>query len=225
MKKKRPYTTVYPLAQKLAAALAPVCERIELAGSLRRESAEIGDIELVAIPRSHVDLFGNPLADTLLDDLLNTWQSAEKIHLTRNGKKYKQFEFRSIHGLRYQVDLFVQPDPATWGINYLIRTGSADFSRHMVTRRSADGAMPDRYTVKDARVWCDGRALDTPEEADVFRLWGLPYIEPPFRTVDRLQVAMTAVAAITSSTNGHIKNSDLDPFQMGRSILDRSAIQ
>ena len=39
------------LAKKLVDELAPYCQRIEIAGSVRRQSAEVGDIELVAIPK------------------------------------------------------------------------------------------------------------------------------------------------------------------------------
>lgn len=81
-----------------------------------------------------------------------------------------------------QVDLFLQPDPATWGVNMLLRTGSAEFSRKMVTKRSQHGFMPDCYQVRDARVWAGAKLLDTPEEADIFALWGMDYVLPPQRT-------------------------------------------
>jgi len=39
------------IAESLMAALGPGCERIEIAGSIRRGRPDVGDIELVAIPR------------------------------------------------------------------------------------------------------------------------------------------------------------------------------
>ena len=39
------------IAERVKSALAPYCERIEIAGSVRRRKADVGDIELVCIPR------------------------------------------------------------------------------------------------------------------------------------------------------------------------------
>ena len=66
----------------------------------------------------------------------------------------------------------------------MIRTGCAEFSHRMVTMRSAGGWLPECYLVKNARVWdrATGEALDTPEEKDVFRLWGMEMPAPEERT-------------------------------------------
>jgi len=63
----------------------------------------------------------------------------------------------------------------------LIRTGPANFSRKMVTPKRLGGWMPDAYTVRDARIWLPYERMETPEEEDVFRLYGLEYIEPEYR--------------------------------------------
>jgi DNA polymerase/3'-5' exonuclease PolX len=39
------------IAERTRAALAPYCDRIEIAGSIRRRNPSVKDIELVAIPR------------------------------------------------------------------------------------------------------------------------------------------------------------------------------
>jgi DNA polymerase/3'-5' exonuclease PolX len=46
-----PLLAATTLAAKLVAQLAPYCERIEVAGSVRRQKDIVGDIELVAIPK------------------------------------------------------------------------------------------------------------------------------------------------------------------------------
>lgn len=175
---KRPYELMNQMAERLVKKLAPACERIEIAGSLRRRKAMVGDIELVLIPIAYTDLFGAPLPGaTQVDSLLATWP----IKLVKNGQKYKQFTLEGNSGAEFTVDLFIQPDPATWGVNMMIRTGSSDFSHKMVTAKELGGLRPDEFTVRDARVWCNGAALETPNEEDVFRLWGMDFIKPEER--------------------------------------------
>src|SRR5690606_28750539 len=109
--------------------------RIEIAGSLRRKKEMLGDIEIVAIPILHTNLLGEPLNTSEVDDLLATWP----ITLHKNGAKYKAFSFEWQPGWTFKVDLFLQPDPATWGYNFMVRTGSAEFSHKMVTPRRFGG--------------------------------------------------------------------------------------
>ncbi|GAH73129.1 unnamed protein product, partial [marine sediment metagenome] len=39
------------IAENLKSLLAPVCEKIEVAGSIRRQKPDVGDIELLCIPK------------------------------------------------------------------------------------------------------------------------------------------------------------------------------
>lgn len=170
--RKRSYGKMKAIADRLILELSPHCERIEIAGSLRRKKAQIGDIEIIAIPSPYLDLFGEPTGETEVDG----WILIKGIRTTKNGAKYKQFRFKGAN-----VDLFLQPDPATWGINMMIRTGSADFSRWMVTPKSQGGAMPDNLHVRNARLWRGSVALETPNEDDVFDWYGMDFIEPEKR--------------------------------------------
>lgn len=176
MKSKIDYTVAADIASKVMAKLRPNCERIEVAGSLRRMKSQVGDIELMIVPTEA--LYAQ--LDALMD--------AGKIrHVApkRWGEKLRSFMMTTTgsNPLDVQFDLFLQPDPATWGVNMMIRTGCAEFSHRMVTKRGQGGLCPDCYTVKNAMVWDqDGAVVDTPEEADVFRLWGLDMPSPEERT-------------------------------------------
>lgn len=95
----------------------------------------------------------------------------------------------------FYLDLFIVR-PETWGVQYLIRTGNADFSHRCVTPRKFGGYLPDDCKVEDGRVWrywagdADMGAakladianpLETPEESDFLALLGLGWIEPENR--------------------------------------------
>lgn len=174
---KRPYAQMHGIACGLVERLRPACQRIEIAGSIRRKRPTIGDIELIAIPTPITDLFGVDSGTTLVDATLAAWP----ITFIKNGQKYKQFTFEGRSGETYTVDLFLQPDPATFGINYMIRTGSAAFSKRMVTKRSQGGYMPDDLRVDGAKVWRNGAIVPTLEEMDVFDLWQMDFVEPEER--------------------------------------------
>ncbi len=192
---KRPYAHMLKVACGLVQRLRPACHRIEIAGSIRRKALLCSDIEIVAVPILHTNLFDEPLETSKVDDLLAEWSL--QVTVTKNGAKYKQFMFMGKRGGWYKVDLFLQPDPATWGVNFLIRTGSSDFAHRMVTPRWQGGYMPDIYKVQGARVWENGVALPTPEEDDVFALWNMEFVPPENRelsqdTISNVQLADTA---------------------------------
>jgi len=63
----------------------------------------------------------------------------------------------------------------------MIRTGSAEFAKRMVTTQWHGGLMPDGLSVSGARVWRGTQLLNTPEEGDVFKLWGMTYVKPEDR--------------------------------------------
>ncbi len=173
---KRPIQTVMPIAQRLLSALAPNCHRVELAGSLRRGRPMVGDIEIVAIPIRPTNLLGEELdGSTALDHYLDS----RAIQFVKRGQKYQQFRYGP-----YLVDLFLAT-PATWGSVFTIRTGSADFSKWLVTYEPR-GACPWQVSFGNAnanpgRLTHNGRLLSTPEETDVFNALGLAYIPPADR--------------------------------------------
>lgn len=191
------------LAEKVAMALAPGCDRIQVAGSIRRREPTVGDIEVVAIPRVNAGLFsGGVHLDGVLDELT---RSERLLPGSANGEKFKQFGIPSVDGL--MLDLFlVSAD--TWGVQLAIRTGPREFSTALVTERSRGGLLRDGLIVREGRVWnrdevtvgfvdyrgAGGRRegapffnldpgaepYDTPEERDFMELAG-GWVEPDQR--------------------------------------------
>lgn len=167
---KSPRSVILPVAEHLVAVLGQFCTRIELAGSLRRQTPMVGDIEIVAIPVPRLDLFGHPItASAGLDTFLR-----DRVALIKDGPRYKQFVYRG-----YTVDLFLASE-ATWGSVFTIRTGSAAFSHWLVTTQP-HGACPRSVAFIDGRLHAHGRLLSTPEEPHIFAALGLAYINPGAR--------------------------------------------
>jgi DNA polymerase/3'-5' exonuclease PolX len=185
-----PLVEARQVADELVARLAPSCERITVAGSIRRGRPDVGDVELVAVPRygsrqvQGVGLFDGPhteridyLAETV-DLLLAAGVLAPHPTDPKRGERYsKLLEPRS--GL--QVDLFTAR-PETFGLILLMRTGPAAYSQRLVTQAKRRG-----HHVADGELHKGGLGRDdhgpcvrvpTPEEADVYRALGLPFVEP-----------------------------------------------
>jgi DNA polymerase/3'-5' exonuclease PolX len=151
------------IAEQLVERLAPYCERIEIAGSTRREKAEVGDIEIVAIP--------NEFADAMLPELL------PGATFIKDGPRYKQIALPE--GIN--LDLFLVRPPAQWGVIFLLRTGPAEFSHQAVTRKRLGGLLLSDCQVAGGRVWRHGKHLPMREEEDFLKLLGLPGLAPQER--------------------------------------------
>jgi DNA polymerase/3'-5' exonuclease PolX len=162
-------------AKKIYDILSPICERVEIAGSLRRGKPDVGDIEIVCVPMPEKDLFGDECITPLriLADLCDAGYVMGKF----NGDHFKQFDAGPCN-----CDLFITTREC-WGVIFTIRTGPSDFSHRLVTPRNQGGLLPSHLQVKDGRIMnrSDGQLYNTPEEADVFRLLGMAYIEPERR--------------------------------------------
>lgn len=172
-KQRIPLATAEMLAKQIVEKLRPLCNRIEIAGSIRRQKPEIGDIEIVAIPKFVPDMFGE-LSDNHELDMVN-WRDWGTV--IKSGHKYKQIEL--IEGIN--LDLFIVTPPAQWGVQFMLRTGSADFSHRFVTPKKYGGLLPSNYRVQDGAIWSNNHIIQTPEEDDVFALLGIEFIEPENR--------------------------------------------
>ncbi len=174
------------LAEELIDLLAPYCERLAIAGSLRRGSPDVGDIELVAIPRVEpvYDLLGDTIGqrDVLHENVTLHADGGTFIRRLdvngrpRFGRKTKYLFFRGV-----PFDLFAA-EPDNWGLIWLIRTGPGEFNKRLLTPWSQGGdVLPIGMRCEGGFLWRGDQKLLTFEEPDVFEFLGIPYIEPKER--------------------------------------------
>ena len=162
-------------AQEIACALldllSPYCDKIEIAGSIRRKKDFVKDIELVCIPKkdSIKDLFGNE-SETIHSFHAVLSEFTINKGNTRNGK-YIQFETQGIN-----VDLFTA-SKENFGLTLAVRTGSATFSHTVL----AKGWVKNGYTSKENMLYKNGIAYPVYTEKDLFDLIGIEFIAPENR--------------------------------------------
>lgn len=195
-------STARTAADDIIEALQPHCERIEVAGSIRRKKPQVGDIEIICQPTLVADgLFGGDFQ-----------RSPAFIHIiTRLGKiikgnphtgRYVQVQISSI-----TVDIFI-PEPHDYFRQLAIRTGSAEYAREVIacgwlrhgwcgTTNAGLRKIADCQKQDDGKTWkcihTDGPLPPAWESEQEFFQWiGVPWIEPEKREV---------VARTTSSTS------------------------
>lgn len=179
-------------AETLVEQMRPFCERLEIAGSIRRKKPDVKDIEIVAIPKMEVatvedescDLFGNSPQLIQSINKLHLWATQMSgIRWIKTGTpsivdwqpKTEGKYWRGLIDDEIKLDLFLAR-PENFGVIFVIRTGSAQFTTALVTYARRIG-MP----VQDGMLTRGGKSLDTFEERDVFRILKLDYVEPPDR--------------------------------------------
>lgn len=123
-------------ADRLTGWLGPFCERIEVAGSIRRGRPEVGDVDLVAIPKvlEDADMFGTVTGRrNLAAEAIRARVQKEGWTLSKDGADHLSWLAKTI-----QVDLWFAT-PRTWGSVLLCRTGSAQHNIWLAERAKAKG--------------------------------------------------------------------------------------
>ena len=148
----------YQIAEKIKKQLEPYCDRIAIAGSLRREKTDVKDIEIVAIPNDRFQL----------GLIVNKWKKIRG----EVGGKYLQRELPE----RINLDLFFVNEK-NWGYIFAIRTGSAEYSHKVL----ATGWLKAGYKGVDGMLTKNKQEIEVREEEDLFKLIGVEYVEPRLR--------------------------------------------
>lgn len=174
-KQRWPLADALAVAEKLRDTLAPACFRIEIAGSVRRKRVDVGDIELLCLPKVDADaLFMPDRLDMILTEMI--YNGFLDYRLSSAGKRtYGPKNKLLVHKASgISLDVF-STEPWFWGMSMVVRTGPAEFNVRMM-QRFIDLKM--RGHAYGGVTSSSGEEIECPDEATVFRLLGWPYQEP-----------------------------------------------
>lgn len=175
-----------PVALALVEILKPFCERIEIAGSLRRCKETVGDIELLFIPRfenRQMDMFSSEpvdLAGEKLNELL-----AQGVIAKRQAES-GSFTWGKLNKLAVHVesgipvDFFCEPDAADWPRSITIRTGLKEFNVRLMESAPRHGHKAHAYGEALHKIPGGERVIARTEQ-EFIELCGLEYTEPNSR--------------------------------------------
>ena len=184
-KPRFPRDAALVVAGELVHLLGPVCERIAIAGSLRRGKADVGDVEILFIPRIEerpVDMFAMQpfsLAEEAIQRLLDAGTLTKRPNITGGttwGDKNK-LALHTASGI--PVDLFAATED-NW-FNYLVcRTGPAESNQRIATAAHNLGWKWNPYGPGFTHTATNEQRACHSEEA-VFAFVGLPFHLPENR--------------------------------------------
>ena len=160
------------VAKALVNRLEPFCDRIKIAGSIRRKLPLINDIEIVCIPKEviqKVDLF-----DSTHFRVLGFGKTLAGLEIIKGDIRAGRYiQLLTPEGIK--LDLFTAK-PDNWGFIFAIRTGSADFSKFLASTWVQKG-----YKGIDGYLTQGGVKVPIYSEDQLFRLLDLPWAYPEQR--------------------------------------------
>jgi DNA polymerase/3'-5' exonuclease PolX len=185
-KQKFPADRAFVAAKEIVDHLAPACEKIQIAGSLRRRKSFVGDIEILYVPKKKplFDLLQEvereiPLPDLVIARLVGAERVLEKRKNTKGAEAFGDHIKLMRHiDSGIPVDLFACA-PESW-FNYLVcRTGGAQSNTRIAGLAKARGYKWKPYSpgfvdLNDP----DETPIPMDSEEAVFRFVGLKFEQP-----------------------------------------------
>lgn len=198
------------IANRIVQILAPHCDRIHIAGSIRRKQAQVKDVEILCLPKKETkneDLFGS--ADLIVSrDFVEALAGITRLVIKGNTSgRYMQI---ALVNCSLVLDLFL-PEEKDYYRQLAIRTGSAEFSQKVLAHgwrrhgwvgcgelglRKEEDCIPIKNAEQKIIAWkcikLDGELPPVwPSEEDFFKWIGVTWLPPELRdlkqTIDEAQ--------------------------------------
>ena len=144
------------IAKNFLSEIKEFCERIEIAGSIRRKKPEVNDIDIVLIPK-------------LREHLVQKIRKVSRVEV--QGKKLMRAEYSGV-----QVDIYFATKE-TWGILLLVRTGSKEHNIKLCQHAINKGM---KLSVSNG-LMNGNEVIASKTEEDIFQALGMDYTKPEDR--------------------------------------------
>lgn len=157
------YAKAEAVALQVEEAIKPLCDKLKIVGSIRRKKPQVGDCDFVVLATDR--------------NWAKIVPMLRKSKVICSGPSLTKVNF-PVEGGFFQVD-FYRATPQTFGIQELIRTGSADHNMWL-----AGYAITKGYRLKySVGLIKDGVAVAGETEESVFSALDLPCPEPQKREI------------------------------------------
>lgn len=177
-KTRYPRALALKVAAELQPAIKPTLERGKIGGSVRRGLKEVGDLELVVIPKfvaTTADLFDGDIQKSTLHQRIEELLGAGVLQHRGAFGQANMYLRHTETGL--PIDIFVASE-INWGMFYFVRTGPADYIKRAMQRflqlRKKGHAYGGVTLANGTKVTC-------PTEEVVFDQLEWPYAQPEDR--------------------------------------------
>lgn len=172
-------------ADRIVAAIEADCHQIVIAGSIARMCPDVGDIDLVILPKD--------------PEKIRLRLTAKASSVRANG----QFNLLLEYGNKIKVDVFfATPEekglfetiPTNFGSLQICRTGSAEFNMALASLAQSKGLHWNPYhgILKLNYATRQNEVIASATEQDIFDALGLPFIAPPDRSPAQLAAILKA---------------------------------
>lgn len=152
------------LASQVESSIKPLCTKLEVVGSIRRQRPEIHDIDFVVLT-----------SDANWKKIISQFK---KPNIICAGNQLVKVNY-PIDGSLFQADLY-RATEETYGIVKLIRTGSGEHNIFLANYAISKGF---RLKFSEGLVTKDGQVLAGKTEESVFEALGLPCPKPKEREI------------------------------------------
>jgi DNA polymerase (family 10) len=178
------------LAEKVLIALNPMCCGLMIAGSIRRGKADVGDIDIVAIPQNTVTK--GPLGGPVSFPEDSVWALLFPKELKKMGLKIEACGpelLRASFPDGFQVDVY-RARRETWGVILLVRTGSKEHNVKLCSKAKRFASPKYPYGVRLSasqgiialkKDGSDGEIIASHTEESIFEALGLTFVPPEAR--------------------------------------------
>jgi len=162
VKKTIPLETADQIAEIVANQLRPFSDAVVIAGSVRRRKPQVGDVELVVLPKN-----------------LHQFIEFLEIQNFTGGDRIQRGILNMPHGLKFPIEIYIAHKPEEMGALVFMYTGDWQHNVAMRSIAKRRGWKFDQYAIWDAKT--GKKLLQSPDERDFYDFLGVRWHDPEDR--------------------------------------------